>query len=594
MPRSNPGHSASISIRPGVVVNVGHFAVLCAGLTSLTALTGCRSDTALDAQINRLTSTQSILLGRQTLAPVERFDDPKGIDRPGMDERHPPSVNPDAEELLFPVSRSDVDVARTLDRYKSLDAGATMSIDLKEAFRIAQRNSREYLTAEEEYTLASISLLIERHQWGPRFFGTTTLGVSGDATGSSDIPLNIINELLVTKRLQSGGSIEARAIWNATEQLRTTATEDYVQSTAIVLSGDVPLLRGAGPTARESLIQSERNLVYAARNFERFRRSFHVSIARDYFSLVNQLNSIANTEKSIESLKRSFDRTTALVKAGRTRSFEVQQVEASVLQRQATLINQRESYVVALDRFKIRLGIPMSTSIEIVPSTLDLPVPDVTPTQASMLAINYRLDLQNRRDQLNDFRRAVRNRRNDLLPDLDLNAAVTFNTDDGRNVGGFRFDPSDTMYNAGVTFGFPLDRKIERLNLRSSLIAMNRALRDFEEFRDNVILSARQSRRAIDQQRLNHQLAVRQVENNRLTVKEFELREGKVDIFDLIRAEDNLLVAENDRDIAEQSLQVSVLDYLLTTGQLRISRDGTLSMPHIPLPDPPGQPPATP
>lgn len=586
MPRSFPANPARSTLRNPASL---------AALTAVIALTaGCQSDNALDAEINRLASNRSTLLGRQALAPVERFDEPASFDRPGMDDRTPPSINPDAEDLLFPVSRSDVEVAQTLDRYKSLDEGATLSINLEDALRIAQRNAREYLTAEEEYTLSSIGLLIERHQWGPRFFASSSLGVSGDATGSSDIPLSIINELLVTRRLQSGGSVEARLIWDATEQLRTTATEDYVQSSAIVLSGDVPLLRGAGPSAHESLIQAERDLVYSARSYERFRRSFLVRIAQDYFQLVNQLNRIANTEKSIDSLKRSYDSTTALVEAGRKRQFEVQQVQASVLQRQADLINQRESYVVSLDRFKIRLGIPMSTDIQIARSTLNLPVPDVTPAQASMLALDYRLDLQNRRDQLDDFRRAVRNRRNDLLPDLDLNASVTINTDDARNVGGFRYDASDTMYNAGVTFGFPLDRKIERLNLRSALIAISRALRDFEEFRDTVILDARQARRAIDQQRLNLQLSLQQVRNNELTVQEFDLREGSVDIFDLIRAQDNLLQAANDRDIAEQALQVSVLQYLLTTGQIRVDHDGTLDRAMIPHVDPdPAAVPAT-
>jgi len=547
---------------------------------------GCQSDRSLDAQINRLTQRRSTILGRQADAPIERFDNPRSFERTGMDGLSPESVNPDAEDLPFPVSRSDVDVAQTLDRYTSLEAEATVSINLQDAFRIAQSNAREYLTAEEEYTLSSINLLIERHQWGPRFFATSTLGVSGDATGSSDIPLSIINELLVTRRLQSGGQVEARMVWNATEQLRRTATEDYIQSSSLVLSGDVPLLRGAGPAARETLIQSERNLVYAARTYERFRREFLVAIARDYFTLVNQLNQITNTEKSIQSLQESYNQTTALVKAGRKRQFEVQQVQASVLQRQSGLINQRESFVVSLDRFKIRLGIPMSTSIEIVPSALDLPVPEVTPAQASLLALNYRLDLQNQRDQLDDFRRAVRNRRNDLLPDLDLNAAVTLNTDSNRNVGGFSFDPTDTAYNAGVTFGLPLDRKIERLNLRRAMIAITRALRDYEEFRDRIILDARAARRAIDQQRLNYQLAIQQVKNNELTVEEFELRKGTVDIFDRIRAEDNLLQAANDRDIAEQSLQVSVLDYLLTTGQIRIDHDGTLNKANIPTDGP--------
>jgi outer membrane protein TolC len=70
-----------------------------------------------------------------------------------------------------------------------------------------------------------------------------------------------------------------------------------------VLSGDIPLLRGAGSVAREGLIQAERDLIYQSRSFERSRRTLLVSIARDYFNLLEQQAVIQNQMLQIQGLE---------------------------------------------------------------------------------------------------------------------------------------------------------------------------------------------------------------------------------------------------------------------------------------------------
>jgi len=512
------------------------------------------------------------------------YDEEAAIRRPGDAAIAPDTRNPPASELDFDPAPPGRDVGAALDNYANIRPEGATRVNLAEAFRLAQTTAREFLNEEEEYILAAIRLMIERHLWDPRFFNDTTVAIDGGFDSSIDTPLTIINELRATKRLPYGGEVEARWVVNATEQLRSVATDDYVQSSALVLEGNIPLLRGAGLVAREDLIQAERELVYAARDFERFRREFLVDIANDYFDLSNQLASIRNQERSLASLEQSAERTSAQVEAGKRPAADQRRFQQSVLGARSTLINQRERYLITLDRFKIRLGLPVETPVIIEPLTIEVPEPSATPGEASQIALEYRLDLQNTRDRVQDSRRRVANARNNILPDLDIAADIRAGTDPNDTEPGLDFEFDDATYGASVTFGLPLDREIERLNLRSAMINLQRQQRSYDIARDNVILDARAARRNIDQQRFSILLAERRVDDNQLLIEELKLKEG--DPFDITQAENDLLEAENDRDASIQALRSAILEYLLATGQMRVQPNGQFQrLPGMPEPD---------
>ncbi len=533
----------------------------------------CTSLDAIDRKTNRLLESESRRLGEDAVAPTVRELAEGGERSRDQDDESPASVNPPAAQLRYDQAAADRDVAAALEGYAEIDPDSP-TLDLAGALGVFQDSGREFISAREEYTLSAIRLLQERHLWGPRFFNDTTASVASTAGDPNvDIPLRIINELRATQRLPYGGNVEASLIWDATEQLRNTATEDYTQATQLVLSGDLPLLRGAGVVARESLIQSERNLVYAARSFERRRRELVVDIASDYFALLNQLDRINNQIRSIASRQQSVARTRAEVDAGKRRSLEIRQQQQNLLSAQDTLISLREGYLRSLDRFKIRLGIPVTESLIVERSEFDLPEPNATPVESSLAAVRYRLDLQNRRDQIDDSRRDVANARNGLLPDLDMAGSLAVGTDAADRVGDFDFVWERPEYSASITFGLPLDREIERLDVRASIIQLQREQRGYEQFRDNVILDARATRRNIDQLRFSLLLNEQRVENIRLQIEEQKLRDD-TDPFDLTQSEDQLLDAENNLSQAKQQLRTAVLEYLLSTGQLRVSLDG--------------------
>lgn len=551
-----------------------------AALLSALTLASCSSMSEIDRKIEQVIAARSASLGEDAAPPRTRVEDPERDPDSLLAEETPETTNPDARELVF-TPAPDLSVAARLDRLTSYAASSddAMRIDLVEALRIAQEKAREYRTQEEEYLLAAIRLLIERHRWSPRFFddlevNTTSLPIRGG--GSYDTALNIINTLGVTQRLPYGGEVSARAVVLATEQLRGAASSEFQQSSSIILSGDLPIFRGAGLAAREDIIQAERDVVYAARDFERFRREFLVAIAVDYFDLILQQANIRNQEARLASIAQQQDRIAARVDAGREAAFQLRNVEQNVLRSQDTLVNAQERYILSLDRFKIRLGLPVSTPVRVVPLELTLEEPDVTPDQAALRATTYRLDLQNTVDRVTDSRRNIEVARNQLLPDLNLSGSVAFNTDTDDNTPGIRYDLEEVEYRAGALLSLPLDREIERLNLRAAVISFNRSIRNLSQFRDQIVVEARQSVREINRARFSVALQDRSVEINELRLEELKLKEDETDAQTRLDAENELLQARNDRDAALRDLRIAILNYLLATGQMRVQPNGAL------------------
>lgn len=516
-------------------------------------------------------------------------------------DKRPSTTNPRADELSFIKAQEDRDVAERLQRLTTQgtsgmlipgdgpqgvgyvgEPGNTQAVParvvtLEESFRLSQRSGREFLSAQEEYLLSAISLLIERHQWGPRFFNDTSASLSASGDDGDFYPaLNVVNTLRATRRLPYGGSVEASWVWNATEQLREQATGDYETSSAIVLSGNVPLLRGAGLVAQESLIQAERNLVYQARAFERFRRTYLVDIANDYFSLIQTKQSIANQERQLKSLEQFVKGTQARVDAGRLDSFQTSIADNQMKSAISSLASLRESYLLSLERFKVRLGIPLDEVIDVTEQELNIPEPDVAEAASAETALRLRLDLQNARDQLEDTRRGVVNAKDDLLPDLSVDGRVTIPTDPDNTHAGVNFSEGDVSYSLGATFSTPLDRRIERLNLRAAKIGLERATRDYDRQRDDIIVSARSAARNVELARFQLNIAEAQVESNRRRLRAQKLQEDLLEPQQIVDAENDLLNAENARDQSRTNLRNAVLNYLLQTDQLRVNRDGTL------------------
>lgn len=553
-----------------------------AALAGVAALSGgCAPDfRAIDAKTDQVLRERVDRLGGGAIAPDPKWS--SRIDRPtgALTDKAPPSSNPDGNQLSFTVAEEKRDVAARLAAYQAAEEDPTARrMDLSGVLRQAQSGAREYLSAEEQYILAGIRLLIERHRFDIRLFHSASTTLSQNTTdGSRELALNVVNELAARKQLPFGGEVAARWIWDATDNLRNAASGGYTQASRLVLEGNVPLLRGFGDVAQESLIQSERDLVYAAREFEDFRRTFVVSIARDYFGLLQQQDAIASQKRQLENFLNLENRQREWYQAGRLPEFEVNLATNNVLNARASLANQLETYILALDRFKVRLGIPVRQPLVIIVGELNLPEPETTLDRTTDLALEYRLDLQNQRDRLDDSKRAVLNAQNALLPDLNVTGNVTFPTKGSAREGGAVYEFDDIRMAAGIRLDIPLDRQIEKLQVRQSMIALSRSQREYDRFRDELILDVRARTREIERARLNLLLAEERVKINLRRKEEQDLKPDEIDTQKQVDTANDLRDAETARDRAKADLRNAVLDYLLASGQLRVTREGEIQL----------------
>ncbi|MEM8738242.1 MAG: TolC family protein [Planctomycetota bacterium] len=589
-------HSYSNLPTPRLRARVASAVVLVGALgLTVSGLTACEIRSPLDRidlEAQRiLASQQARALGPDGQTPrlvPPTTPDADQTPTPQTYAKKPPTHNPPADRLEPgpPPPSGRVDPPAILDDGTRAD---TLRFDLEGLLAHAIAHSPEYQLQRESLFLDTLALIIERHEWGPRFFSIISGIVTGDPEGGdTETAVSLIGSLGVTQRLPYGGTVSAAALVDYVSFLKQSAltTVDDDVEVDLELSVDLPLLRGAGRSANtvEALIQTERNLIYAVRDFERFRREFFVDLATTYLNLVTTQRQLANQERQLRNLEESAELFIALAEAGREPYFQAERAEQRALRARNSLINQQERYVSQLDTLKIQIGVDTTRPVEIVAVEITVPENMLAPEPAIETAYNLRLDLQTVADRIEDARRGVLIARNQLLPDLDLTADTSIGTQD--EVGVIDFQPSDTDFSVALALGLPLDRKIEYADYRASLIGFERQQRDFRVERDRIALSVRNTARAIEQARFILQLQNRAVEINERRAEQVEINQRSLGPRDVIEAQEDLLDARNDRDEAIADLRISILEFLLATGQLRVGPDGQWLAPGRVSPEP--------
>lgn len=493
-----------------------------------------------------------------------------------------PSMSTSIDALVANLPGISLDVMPELPQFpRPAEEGKTrQTFTLDDCFNYALAHSRDYRSRKEDLYIEALRLTLARHQFEPRLFAQTFLGVTGEGEASDyAAALSVTQSLGVRQRLPFGGEIVAQALARSVGELRDSVSESG--SAEGVLSANIPLLRGAGWVAQEDLIQAERRLIYEVREFERYRRGFLVQVASAYFDLVNRRAQIMNRFRSVNAYIFAARRTKALFDAGRPRVsiLDVQRARQLEFSARNDLINAIESYELSVDNFKLLLGMDPGQDLDVAPQYLNITPPTTPEERAIAIAQVLRLDLQTARDRVEDARRNVKVASNNLLPDLNLSASAGVRSDPGRR--NYAPQAENLDYAAGFVLNWPLDRLAERNTYRVSQINLDRAKRDVEQAEDRVEIDVRSALRRVRQQLF---LVALQRNNIKLAQarKEFadiQFRNGKIDNRDYLEAETALLDAQNRFAQAISGLQIATLQFLRDTDQLRVDAGGRLLLP---------------
>jgi len=208
---------------------------------------------------------------------------------------------------------------------------------------------------------------------------------------------------------------------------------------------------------------------------------------------------------------------------------------------------------------------------------------DLQPPEAFETAYDNRRDWMNARAALVDSWRQIEVAANDLRSGLDMTFSGDLGTTGNNPV---RFRGTTGQLRVGLEFDAPLTRLVERNAYRETLIAYQRARRDYYAFEDQIYQSLRRLLRTLRLNQLNFELnraevrvAVDQVDQQRLRLKEppkpgQKAAFGATTVRDLVQALSGLLRAQNSflNVWVDNEAQRMILDFNL--GTMQLDRDG--------------------
>ncbi|HYU77593.1 MAG TPA: TolC family protein, partial [Vicinamibacterales bacterium] len=215
----------------------------------------------------------------------------------------------------------------------------------------------------------------------------------------------------------------------------------------------------------------------------------------------------------------------------------------------------------------------------------DIPRPDQSPVdsdRAVASALQNRLDLQSRTVDREDADHQVSFARNQLLPQVDVNFALTRRETSDTFARSFGVD--GFQFATFFTIAMPVDRTAQRIEYQNALIDRDRRQREVTTVERQIVADVRRTVRERDRLLRGLTAAETSVEVARKEVEVAELRyqRGLSNNLDVVAAETSLLMAESRRIQALADSAVAVLRLRAVLGVLNPRSD--IAAPSSPLP----------
>jgi outer membrane protein TolC len=508
------------------------------------------------------------------------------------------------------------------DHVVTVETGKPLTISLFQALQIGACNSFDYQASKENVFRAALDLDLERNAFRTIFRARVDTLLRSDLSGEetvTGIETGVISS--VSRTLASGARVTAALALDLAKLL----TQSRSSSMGIVGDATVtlPLLRGSGRhIILEPATQAERNVIYAIWDFERFRQTLAVDIARVYLDVLRRLNEIENAAENYRNLIVSSRRSRRLADAGRAPEVEVNQALQNELRSRSRWVSAQELYKSRLDEFKRLLGLPPDANISLdrneldrllnssfrITETLDnelkffkggeVPPADAVielvepgnedagpmemdPFLATTMALDNRLDLKIAEGMVYDAQRKAVVAADALGAELTLFGIATMG--EGRTLAtsvldSARFRMRDGVYSALLTIDLPFERTAERNAYRNSLITLEAKVREVQKLEDEIKLAVRNRLRTMHETRESRRIQAKALSVAETRVKSTTLlfEAGRIQIRDLLEAQEALVTARNDLTSAIVDYRVAELEFQRDAGLLRVDERGLL------------------
>ena len=423
-------------------------------------------------------------------------------------------------------------------------AQAPAPLSLNDAVKEALVKNERLVNQSDGIAQADLGLRLARNTFKPKF----TPNMFG-SFGRNDLSSQTYR-LDVSQKLVTGTELRA-SVGTASAQIPGTfeVSDDVLFYNAdTTLSVAQPLLRGFGRSvARRGLTAAELRKDDALRQQTLSEQQVAVDVAAAYYRVVSQQALVEVARQSLARARRLREASEAKLDAGLVSQLDALRSQQLVSQSEMQFFDAQSAAEDARDQLLFLMGRDSGAAITV---DANIPRPSIDPVDvrnATAIAVANRLDLKSRIAARDDADNQIRYAKNQLLPQVDVNFALTRRQTaptfgDSFGFDGFRFA---TFF----TIAMPVDRTTQQVEYQSAMIDRDRRRREAETLERQIADSVKQIVRERERLIRNLAAAENNVELSRREVDVAQLRyeNGLSNNLDVVTAESGLLQAEGRR-----------------------------------------------
>jgi len=498
---------------------------------------------------------------------------------------------------VHPLANDIEEAEEKYGEHEKPDAGFSkdmkfLNMTLKDSIILAIHNNYEIKIAKLEPMMTEKDITVAKSKFDPTLtikgnrevtetptVNTLTLGLSSGFKISEFKQDKNTVQATVEKPLETGGSF-ALDFNVAPRRFIDPSPFNPLnpQSTASIEAKlTQPLLKNAG-------IFYNRSEIYIARNnneksvLELKETAIEVvnSVQKAYWDLVMAIEELRVRKKSLESAEDLLRKNTIQVKVGTLAPIEVLVAEDGVAQKKNGIIEAENDIKNREDDLKLIMNLsnnPILSDIAIIPlDKASFKNTDVTIGESIDIAFANRPELFQQGLDIANARIKVKQQKNQLLPELNIEAGIRY-SGLGSNSGNALDSVFSNQFQGeffGATLKVPIGNREARSDYSRAKLEARQSLLNRNKIEQEIVVEVRTSVREIKKnaESIKATVKAQELALERLQAEEKKFNVGRSTSLEVLRAQDNLTIAEGRAVKA-------LIDYQISLGDLD-SKMGTI------------------
>jgi outer membrane protein TolC len=396
----------------------------------------------------------------------------------------------------------------------------------------------------------------------------------------------------ISQLIPTGGSFNINLSGNKYDTNRRAQIINPRYGTTLRLDFNQPLLKDFGfKISRREIIVAQNNQDISENTFKRALQETIYSVEEAYWNLVSSIETLNVRKQSLKLAQDFLERQKRAVEIGTEAQIEILSAQSEVASREADILESEAAVKNNEDILKTILNLSVEREdaelLQIVPT--DTPAferKEVSLDDALMTAMKNRPDLEATRMDLKNREIDVNYNKNQLLPDLRLNASywspgvsgtqliyqggnaltgIIIDTIPGgasdalKDTFGFKFN----NWRIGLSLNIPLDTVFSRASYAQSKVNMEQAMLRLKNQEQQIFLEIKQAVRAVETnfKRVQAYKIARELQQKTLEAEEEKFKVGLSTPYQILQYQRDLANSQN------QELR-AVIDYNLSLARL--------------------------